>query len=60
MPEFSGYPFATFLYELEQLLSRDSVQWIVLDLRNNGGGATKVLAPRVKQIWGQSTLRGCF
>jgi C-terminal processing protease CtpA/Prc len=42
--------FAVFRAELSQLMARNTVQRVVLDLRYNGGGSNQVLAPWVKEI----------
>lgn len=48
--EDTKQPSSAFFQQLDQLMAQDSVQRIVLDMRNNSGGYTSILSPWIAEI----------
>jgi hypothetical protein len=43
-------PSSVFFQQLSQMMAQESVQRIVLDMRNNSGGFTSILSPWIDEI----------
>jgi len=43
-------PSSEFFEQLDQMMAQDSVQRIILDMRNNTGGTTSILGPWIDEI----------